>query len=199
MILKKTDPSDVEKTSSIESHQKDMRLIEETLEGSSQAFGELVSLYKNRVQALGMSFFHNSTDTEDFTQEVFIKAYTNLASFRGASRFSTWLTRIAYTTAINTIKSSKEYTSLSMIDEDNLAYAGKTPEENHMHLVTVQAVKEAVKELPGNYSICLDLYFFHDLSYEEISVITDFPVNTIKSHVFRAKKILRDKLKDFSN
>jgi RNA polymerase sigma-70 factor (ECF subfamily) len=182
------------------SHNYDLSLIRETLKGSSQAFAELMALYKNRVEALGMRFFKNKDDTEDFVQDVFIKAYTNLAGFKGNSRFSTWLTRIAFTTAVNLKKKKNDTTPLTDLDMDSalFAYRGKTPEEAQIYNATLKAVKEAVKELPDNYSICLDLYFFHDFSYEEISTITDFPVNTIKSHIFRAKKILREKLSDFS-
>ncbi len=183
------------------SHKHDLALIKQTLKGSSQAFAELMCLYKKRVEALGMSFFHNATDTEDFVQDVFIKAFKNLNSFKGKSRFSTWLTRIAYTTAVNLSQSKSKKVTYPISDYDTnsefFAYRGKTPEEAQIYKSTLEAVSEAVKELPANYAVCLDLYFFHDFSYEEISTITDFPVNTIKSHVFRAKKILREKLKDF--
>jgi len=58
----------------------------------------------------------------------------------------------------------------------------------------LQAVLESLKELPERYRICIDMFFFYDLTYQEIEVITGFPVNTIKSHVFRAKKLLKEKL-----
>ena len=58
------------------------------------------------------------------------------------------------------------------------------------------AVREAIKELPERYGICLDMYFFYDMTYNEISEVVDLPVNTIKSHIFRAKKILKDKLQE---
>ena len=63
--------------------------------------------------------------------------------------------------------------------------------------MTQEAVREAVNELEEKYAICLDLYFFHDIQYSDISEITGFPENTIKSHIFRAKKILKEKLKEF--
>ena len=57
-------------------------------------------------------------------------------------------------------------------------------------------VREAITELPERYRICLDMYFFYDMTYNEISETVDLPVNTIKSHIFRAKKILKDKLQE---
>ena len=80
---------------------RDNALIKATLSGDSKAFSRLILPYQKRVKALGMSFFKNEADTEDFMQEVFIKAYTNLPRFRGESAFSTWLTSIAYNTAVN--------------------------------------------------------------------------------------------------
>ena len=76
-------------------YKRDSKLVREVLSGNTSAFAELMSLYKKRIEALGMSFFKNPADTEDFAQDVFLKAYTKLDSFRGESLFSTWLTRMA--------------------------------------------------------------------------------------------------------
>ena len=175
---------------------RDANLIKECLKGKSSAFAELMALYQNRVQAIGFSFFHNMSDTEDFAQEVFLKVYSKLDTFRGDSQFSTWLTRIAYTTAVNAKERRHEYESIA--DETVLPSLIRTPEELQIRTVTAEAIKEAVKELPENYASCLDFYFFYDFSYEEIAIITGFPVNTIKSHIFRAKKVLRQKLLEYS-
>lgn len=174
---------------------RDEVLVKEAVAGNAASFAKLLSLYKKRVEAIGMSFFRNTTDTEDFVQDVFIKAYTNISTFRGESLFSTWLTRIAYTTAINAKNRRKEYEPLT--DETLIPAANETPEETEIRRITVEAVHEAVHELPQRYAECLDLYFFYDIPYDEIATITGLPVNTIKSHIFRAKKILRIKLHDF--
>lgn len=57
-------------------------------------------------------------------------------------------------------------------------------------------IKEAIDSLPQKYHVCLDMYFFYDMSYAEIAEVVNLPLNTVKSHVFRAKKILREKLKE---
>ncbi len=181
----------------LELQKRTNHLIKECLKGHHKSFAELVSLNENRVKAVGKSFFKNEQDIEDFVQDVFFKAYKNLSSFRGESKFSTWLTSIAYTTAINAKNRKKEYETLS--DEAMLPDLDSTPEERQIRTLTKQAVREAIKELPEDYAFCLDLYFFYDNSYEEIMIITGKPLNTIKSHIFRAKKILREKLADFYN
>ncbi|MBP5283849.1 MAG: sigma-70 family RNA polymerase sigma factor [Treponema sp.] len=172
---------------------RDNSLIRSILSGDQKSVARLAGLYRKRVYALGMSFFRNEADTDDFVQEVFIKVFLNLASFKGDSSFATWLVKIAWTTAVNSANRRKEY--LSLADEGTLEDCDYTPEEMQIRKMTAETVNEAVKELPENNGICLELYFFYDMSYEEISVITDFPMNTIKSYIFRAKKILREKLR----
>ena len=173
-------------------YKRDSKLVREVLSGDSSAFAELMSLYKKRVESLGMSFFKNAADAEDFAQDVFLKAYTKLESFRGESLFSTWLTRMAYNTAINAVNRRAEYVSIA--DETLLPDNGLTPEEKELKSLTMETVRECLKELPDKYKIVLDLYFFYDNSYAEISEITSLAENTVKSHIFRAKKLLRDKI-----
>jgi RNA polymerase sigma-70 factor (ECF subfamily) len=157
--------------------------------GERELFRLFIERYQRKVHALGLSFFHNREDAADFTQDVFIRAYRSLGSFRGRARFSTWLYRIAYNTAVNNINRRKEYHSLAEepITEEN-------PESLALRKAAGEAVREAVAELPEKYRICVDLFFFYDCSVREIEAITGFPENTVKSHVFRAKKLLREKL-----
>jgi len=177
------------------SEKRDSLLVQQAVSGDSRAFARLMELYKKRITVLGMSFFKNTTDTDDFVQEVFIKVYKSLGKFKGESAFSTWLTRIAYNTAVNAVNRRKEYAPIA--DEEIIEDSNFTPEEKEIRRLTIEAVHEAIAELPEKYAICLELYFFYDIPYEEISVITAYPVNTIKSHIFRAKSILRAKLRGF--
>jgi RNA polymerase sigma-70 factor (ECF subfamily) len=105
------------------------------------------------------------------------------------------LYKIAYNTAVNGVNRRREYRSLA---EEDLVSDGDTPERSALRGAVRDAVLEAVRDLPERYRACVDLFFFYDRSYQEIEAITDFPVNTIKSHVFRAKKLLRKKLEDYT-
>jgi len=172
----------------------DLMIAAQVISGQKELFRLLVKRYEKSVYGMGMSFFHNTEDTSDFTQEVFLKIFLNLSQFEGRSRFSTWLYKIAYTTAINSVTRRKEYQSLA---EAEIASGEDTPEKKLLKGLAREAVLEAVKELPDRYQVCIDLYFFYDRSYQEIETITGYPLNTIKSHVFRAKKILRKKLAGF--
>ena len=171
----------------------DRTIVARVIEGESDLFALLVKRHQRAVYGLGLSFFKNAEDSGDFTQDVFIKAYRSLPSFLGKSKFSTWLYRIAYNTAVNAVKRRKEYQSLA---EDIEIPDFDDPQSKVLREASKKAIKAATEQLPERYRICVDLFFFYDLSYPEIEVVTGFPVNTIKSHVFRAKALLRDKLRD---
>ncbi|MDR2965835.1 MAG: sigma-70 family RNA polymerase sigma factor [Treponema sp.] len=176
----------------------DQLIISQIISGQKDLFRLLVRRYERAVYGMGLSFFRNQEDASDFTQEVFLKVFRNLSRFEGRSRFSTWLYKIAYNTAINSVNRRKEYLSLAEEEEGKLVNAGDTPERVMLRNAAQEAVQTAMKELPERFRVCIDLFFFYDCSYQEIEVITGFPVNTIKSHVFRAKKMLRDKLESIN-
>lgn len=175
---------------------RDFSLIKSTLSGNHKSFSMLMALYKLRIVSFGRSFFKDERDIEDFVQDVFIKVYLNLATFKGESMFSTWLIRIAYTTAINSVKRRKEYYQL---EDETLLPDTKScsPEEIEIRKITQDAIRTAISELPEKYAVCIEMYFFYDIPYKEISEITEFPENTIKSHIFRAKKILKARLEEY--
>jgi RNA polymerase sigma-70 factor (ECF subfamily) len=185
--------TDTESTGSGVDEIDERLLVSEITNGDKELFRILVQRYEQKVFALGVSFFHNAEDSSDFTQDVFLKAFRSLRGFEGRARFSTWLFKIAYNTAVNAVNKNKGYRSLA--EEDVSASEGT--EQGVMRRLTQNAVRLAVEGLPSKYRVCVDLFFFYGRSYKEIEVITGFPINTIKSHVFRAKKILREKLEDF--
>ena len=178
----------------------DQLIVSQVVAGQKDLFRLLVRRHERAVYGMGLSFFRNPEDASDFTQEVFLKVYRSLPRFEGRSRFSTWLYKIAYNTAVNGVTRKKEYRSLaeedarSSLREGSLAGDSDTPERILLRKAAREAVLEALGDLPERYRVCVDLFFFYDRSYQEIEAITGFPVNTIKSHVFRAKKLLREKL-----
>jgi len=177
-----------------ESDFNDRLIVSQIVSGQKDLFRLLVRRHERAVYGMGISFFRNSDDASDFTQEVFLKAYRSLSNFEGRSRFSTWLYKIAYNTALNEVNRKKEYLSLADENMDKLINSGDTPDKLALRNAAKEAVKAAVKELPERFGLCIDLFFFYDRSYKEIETITGIPVNTIKSHVFRAKILLREKL-----
>lgn len=176
---------------------RDRFLVRESIAGNSSAFATLMYLYKKRVEVIAKRFFSNQTDIDDFVQEVFIKVFKNLETYKGQSKFSTWLTRIAFNTGINYKTRSKETGSLLTEDTDAISSPYESPEERVIKEITRGVIKSAISELPEKYSHCVEMHFFLDMTYEDISETTGIPVNTIKTHIFNAKKILYEKLKEY--
>jgi RNA polymerase sigma-70 factor (ECF subfamily) len=179
-----------------ESDFDDQLIVNQIVSGQKDLFRLLVRRYEKAVYGMGISFFRNPQDSCDFTQEVFLKTYRSLFRFEGRSRFSTWLYKVAYNTAVNEVNRRKDYLSLAEEDSQKLSNADDTPERSVIRSAVRDAVRAAVNELPQRFKVCVDLFFFYDRSYQEIEAITGFPVNTIKSHIFRAKKMLKEKLEE---
>ena len=190
--------------SSRASASEDERLCKKTLAGDSAAFAALAEKYRGRILSLGMGFFKDIDDAEDFLQEVLVKVYLSLRQFKGNSRLSTWITRIAYNTAVTSIKRRKTYVSLAeSLEEGALAEsaciqavggavaAPETPEDAAIRKAAIAAIREAVRSLPEPCRVCIDFFFFYDMPYKEIADAAGIPLNTVRSHIFRAKKILR--------
>ena len=171
---------------------QDRLLCKAVLAGNTEAFSLIAAKYQKRVYSLGMSFFKNHDDSEDFVQDIMLKTFSALPKFRGESSFSTWLMRIAYNSAINSVKRKREF--VSAFDDFEIKTNDLTPEERQIQNCVKNAIRRAVSGLPEKYRICIDLYFFYDMPYADIESVTGIPVNTIKSHIFRSKKILKTEL-----
>lgn len=176
----------------IDEQKSDEQIVKQVLNGESEVFKELVIRYQRLIFNIGLRFFKNETDSYDFVQEVFIKAFQKLDTFRGLAPFRFWLSKIAYNTGISGVKTVKNDDSIENVP---MFSSEKDPVEKHIEDEMRQILINAVNTLPERYRICVDFYFFYGLSYKEICQITGYPINTIKSNVFRAKKELRETLK----
>lgn len=170
---------------------QDRLLCKAVLAGNTEAFSLIAAKYQKRVYSLGMSFFKNHDDSEDFVQDIMLKTFSALPKFRGESSFSTWLMRIAYNSAINSVKRKREF--VSAFDDFEIKTNDLTPEERQIQNCVKNAIRRAVNDLPEKYRICIDLYFFYDMPYADIESVTGIPVNTIKSHIFRSKKNIKNR------
>ena len=166
--------------------------MKRVMRGDIESFAHIVRRYQKFIFSLGMRLFKNSDDSHDFTQEVFIKSYEKITTFRGIAPFRFWLAKLAYNFGISALKSAKSETAV--IDE-SLEGREKSPESIVLKNELREILKSEINRLPENYRVCLDLYFYSGFTFSEISSITELPMNTIKSNVFRAKNILRNKLK----
>jgi RNA polymerase sigma-70 factor (ECF subfamily) len=99
---------------------------------------------------------------------------------------------------VNSLRRHKDYSGTVAQSAGQEEADGETPERLSIRAAVAEAVREAMQDLSEDRRICVDLFFFYDQTYQEIETITGFPVNTIKSHVFRAKKLLREKLAELA-
>lgn len=169
----------------------DEQIVKQVLLGRTDSLKIIIERYQKKIFCIGLRFYNNEEDSYDFTQEVFIKAFESLGSYAGRAPFRFWLTKIAYNHAINRINAKRIESEIP----EQIQSRDTTPEAEHMRGEICGILHNAVKQLPSQYRICVDLYFFLGLTYNEISEITGYPVNTIKSNVLRAKKMLRDELR----
>ena len=168
------------------------------LEGDVNAFEDLVTEHEKGVYAIAQRMTGNAEDAADMTQETFIKAYNSLSSFRGDSKFSVWLYRIATNVCLDFLRSRsrKPTVSLSVEDDDgeetqmDIADESQSPEQLLERGLTRDAVRRGLKSLPPDYKQILLLREIQGLSYDEISDVLDLEVGTVKSRIFRARKRL---------
>ena len=176
----------------------DQKIINQILEGDTNAFSVLVDNYKDLVFTLAMRMVKNREEAEEVSQDTFIKVYKSLNKFKGNSKFSTWIYRVAYNTCLDRLKKIKREYNVVAIDEftehqvktlDNAL--NQMEEQEHK-----QKIQECLQLLPSDDSFLLTLYYFEDQSLEEISKVVGITANNVKVKLFRSRKKLTSILKD---
>ncbi|MDO4989790.1 MAG: sigma-70 family RNA polymerase sigma factor [Eubacteriales bacterium] len=178
--------------------EQEVQIVQRVLQGDVNAFEKLVLEYEKSVYAITQRMTGNAEDAADMTQETFIKAYNSLSSFRGESKFSVWLYRIATNVCLDFLRSRsrKPTVSLSMEDDDgeevelDIADESQSPERLLERGLTRDAVRRGLNALSPEYRQILLLREIQGLSYEEISDVLTLEVGTVKSRIFRARKRL---------
>ncbi|NJB69991.1 RNA polymerase sigma-70 factor (ECF subfamily) [Saonia flava] len=170
----------------------DQQDIAQVLSGNTNAFAILVNRYKDLVFTLGLQMLKNKEEAEEVSQDTFLKVYKKLNSFKGDSKFSTWVYRIAYNTCLDRLKSQKRQRQNVTIDEFT-EHEIKTL-ENALDTLEQQERQEIIKNclslLPSEDSVLMTLFYFEEQSLKEISKITGVKVNNLKVKLFRARKML---------
>ena len=170
---------------------EDDLLIHKVKNGDEGAFKFLMTKYYPRVYASLFAYTKSREDSEDLTQLTFIKVWQKIDSFRGDSAFFTWIYRIAINLAKNHFVSSSSKKDKVNISSDDLEFdipSYDNPESSLMHKESLQKIQSYVKTLPESLKTAFTLREVDGKSYEEISVITDTPIGTVRSRIFRARE-----------
>lgn len=178
--------------------EEEIAIVKKVLNGDVNAFELLVIDNQKSVYNLALKILKNESDALDVSQDVFLKAYTNLKFFRGDSRFSVWLYRLAYNACIDATRKSKAAmnVSLTVTDEDNatteieLVDVRPLPERELERRETQREVQEAIEKLPEEQRKIIVMREFSDMSYEDIATSLNISVGTVKSRLSRARKSL---------
>ncbi|MCK4236341.1 MAG: RNA polymerase sigma factor [Candidatus Krumholzibacteria bacterium] len=172
---------------------KNSELVASALRENENAFRKLIEKYNPVVYSVVRGIMGNHADAEDTVQEIFIKVYRGLGAFRGDSRLSTWIYRIARNEAINA--SARIKSSFRPIEEANgLGSERPNPHECYEKKKTSEQLEMLLSKLDENYRVALKLRYMGERSYSEIAEIMDIPIGTVKTYIHRAKILLKKML-----
>lgn len=176
----------------------EQRLIKLAQGGDAAAFEMLVEQHSIYVYNLALRVVKNPEEAEDMAQEAFLKAWRGLKSFRGNSKFSTWLYRIVTNVCYNRLPRLKR----DLTDLPIESYAEDLPDDQlpvdmaYLSTELGAVIHQAIAELPESYSLLISLRHLQGMDYNEIANVTEMPLGTVKTGIFRARKLLRESLKE---
>jgi RNA polymerase sigma-70 factor (ECF subfamily) len=168
-------------------------LVERCRQGDEAAFRELVDQYKGLVFALIARSMSNRGRAEDLAQEVFLKVYRGLPYFRGESKLSTWIYRIV----INVLSNERPELATASLDEDSADRPRREPGADDRafgDLVMKDRLQKAIEQLPVQYQVLVNGHYLKGMRYEDLAEALDMPMGTVKTHLHRAKRRLRELL-----
>ncbi len=170
----------------------DAGLVELVLRGDQNVFAVLVERYKDAVQNLAYRMLGNATEAEDVTQEAFVRAFTQLATYKPAHKFSTWLLSIASHLSIDQLR-RRRFLALPLEDVPFLEWivdAGVSPEQSALRGEQHDEVQTYLQRLPGKYRAVIVLRYWHDFSYDEIANALNLTPALVKARLHRARELL---------
>ena len=183
--------------------QEDYLLVQRAVNGDQKAYASLLNRYRAPVYHAIYKMVNNRDDADDLTLEAFGKAFHKLSSYTPKYAFSTWLFKIAINNCIDHIRKKRLY--FLSIDEpieagaeddfaSNLKASIRNPEEEIIRDQQIKLLRHLITKLNTKYRLMIEMRFFEDLSYDEISRELNIPLGTVKAQLFRAKEILYKQL-----
>ncbi|WP_282050683.1 MULTISPECIES: RNA polymerase sigma factor [Maribacter] len=176
----------------------DQPLIDAILAGDTQSFNVIVDRYKDLVFTLALRILKHREEAEEASQDTFIKVFRSLNRFKGDSKLSTWIYKVAYFTCLDRLKKQKREQHIVAIDEFT-EHQVKTI-DNALDMMEKEERKVAIQDclqlLPSNDVALLTLFYFEELSLEEIAKIVDLTANNVKVKLYRSRKKLASIVRD---
>ncbi len=186
--------------------QYDLLLVQKAKEGDQKAYAELLEKYRDAIYFMLLKMVNNSSDAEDLTIEAFGKAFKNISQYTPNFAFSTWLFKIATNNCIDFIRKKRAATiSLDQGPDDSnttsvtIQSDSLDPEASLINDQKIKLLLEVVSKLKPRYRTLVELRYFKEYSYDEISEELDLPIGTVKAQLFRARELLYNILKNVSS
>lgn len=175
---------------------QESNLIDQVKRGNTHAFRFIVANQQKLVVHIVGRIVLDKDEIQDICQEVFIKVFQKIKEFRGESRFSTWIASIAYHQCMNHLRKKRRLNECAYDDDASIEYLKTelTPDHIFENNETKRLLKLLVESLPLAYRTVITLFYLEEFSYAEIEQITGMPESSIKSNLFRARAILKEKL-----
>lgn len=176
----------------------DGEIIGRVCSGETRMFDELVRRYQDQVYAMAARFVGQPADAEDIAQEVFLKAFRGLEAFKGDAKFSTWLYRITFNLCTDWLRRNRKpgRATLSIDQGTQIPDAGNDVGESILAAEKRTEIRKALDALPERYRTVLTLLYDQELSYDQIGSILEVPTKTVETRLYRARRILRERLGD---
>ena len=177
----------------------DSELIERIRGGEKHIYASLIDRHKDQAMTLAMRILKNREDAEEAAQDAFVRAYYALGKFEGASSFSTWLYRIVYNVCLTRVSRRREEI-LQIEYDDEIDHKERASATWWSSLASLEqkdmisVIKGIIDAMPAKYSSILSLFYFQELTYEEIVEVTRLPLGTVKVQLFRARTMLHRQL-----
>ena len=179
----------------------DKKLIVKCKTYDKHSFRKLFQLYEKYLYCLCYGYTQNQQDALDLVQEIYIKVFNNIKNFDDSLPFHPWIRKISVNTCLNfrrTIKNNIVSLNKS-IDEDitleDVLVSEDDVEDEIVNLEIKDIIKSNLKEIPDKYRIIIVLRYYENLNYNEIAKLLDKPLGTVKTELYRAKALLKNKLK----
>lgn len=180
-----------------EKAKNDLILVDQAKKGSEKAFATLMNRYRDSIYFMLLKMVNNASDAEDLTIEAFGKAFRNIESYTPRFAFSTWLFMIATNNCVDFIRKKKSSPALLDQSQDGLENITANiqsdlpdPEESLINLQKITALKEIINQLKPSYRQLIELRYYKEYSYDEISTELKIPIGTVKAQLYRAKLLL---------
>jgi RNA polymerase sigma-70 factor (ECF subfamily) len=184
----------------------DEELIARTLAGDDEAFATLVSRHTDLVYTIALRVVGDEDEADDVAQETFVRAYRALGRFRGDSKFSSWLYRIAVNRGLTHLKRRKrravtvDFVAEPYVEaQAAMADTSTDPERFVLDQEFRLRVRDAVKTLPPRYRAVVTLFYLEERSYREVADVLGIPMGTLKTHLHRARALLKNVLTNDRN